>query len=488
MKDEIPDEKLEMIIKGLCCLESEKEHIEFKENQADPIAIAKTISGIANTMTRLNIPRGYFVWGVEDDSHKIVGTKFNPDTKKIGNEDLKLWLSKHIQPVFRELQIDGKRVIVLIICSNPTDVSKFDGEAYIRIGANTRKLREFSDIEKEVWRRVLECDYEMITARACLSKEEVMTLLDYDAFYSMRRNKVPVEKDAMFDETVRCGMVKDNHDTTFDITNLGALLYAKDIRDFPGLENKMVRVIHYRGEAKLTTINEIRGNSGYVVEFNKIKQYVMERTIDGEEIGKNGIRELRYLYPELTIRELFANIIAHQDLTINTMQPMIEIYSNRVEFVNPGAPLIPTERFVDYPPQTRNMKMAEELYKVGICERRGSGWDKIAAETSEHGYSAPTPEVTKNTTRVILTQRKTLADMTNEERMWSIYIYACLLWVKKQYLTNTHVRKLFNILDSNMSTASALLAQAVKTGLIVIFDEKSGTRSRKYLPKYARED
>ena len=84
-------------------------------------------------------------------------------------------------------------------------------------------------------------------------------------------------------------------------------------------------------------------------------------------------------------------------------------------------------------------------------------------------------------------QKKTLADMTNEERMWSLYTFACLLWVKKQFLTNTLVRQLFHIPDNNLSMASTLLSQAVKSGLIVVFDEQAGTRSRKYMPKYVND-
>lgn len=326
------------------------------------------------------------------------------------------------------------------------------------------------------------------TPSLCFRKLEVISLLDFDTLYEMRKNNAPVERDALFDEAVRCGMVKDNYDTTFDITNFGALLYAKDINDFPSLKSKAIRIIHYKGETKLETKSEVRSKSGYIVEFNEMQKYVMEKTIDGEFIDNDGIRKIKYLYPRITIRELFANIIAHQDLTINTIQPMVEIYSNRIEFINPGIPLIPKDRFVDYPPQTRNIKITDELYKVGICERRGSGWDKIATEASEYGFSAPSLEITKDTTRIILTQHKTLFDMTNEERMWSIYIYACLLWVEKKYLTNALTRKLFNIPESNISTASSLLSQAVKSGLIVVFDEQSGTRSRKYLPKYAKQE
>ena len=82
------------------------------------------------------------------------------------------------------------------------------------------------------------------TPSLCFRKLEVISLLDFDTLYEMRKNNAPVERDALFDEAVRCGMVKDNYDTTFDITNFGALLYAKDINDFPSLKSKAIRIIH----------------------------------------------------------------------------------------------------------------------------------------------------------------------------------------------------------------------------------------------------
>lgn len=305
MQNEIPDAKLELIVKNFCKLDSEQEHVEFKENINNEEIIAKTIVAIINSMTRQNIPRGYFVWGINDKTHEIVGTDFNPSNKKIGNEELELWLSKYIQPTpslcFRKLNIDGKRVVVLVIYSNPLELAKFKNVAYIRIGANTRKLDKFPNIEKEVWKNIVERDYESITAKACLSETEAISLLDFDALYEMRKNNAPVEQDALFDEAVRCGMVKDNYDTTFDITNFGALLYAKDINDFPSLKNKAIRIIHYKGETKLETKSEIRSKSGYIVEFNEMQKYVMEKTIDGEFIDDDGIRKSSIFIRELQL-------------------------------------------------------------------------------------------------------------------------------------------------------------------------------------------
>lgn len=498
MEDDLTDQKLIQIVRNFTKTEGELEQVEFKENKEDPVTIAKNISAISNAMTRRNYPRGYMIWGVSNDTYEFTGTKFKPYSKKVslkqnkkGNEELLLWLSKVIKPApkldVREIEIDNKRVVVFVIHSNPLELSKYDGVAYIRIGANVRPLDEFSTIEKEVWSKILSREFENISAKANLSRGEIEELLDFDAFYNMRQNRVPVERGILFEEAIKCGFIKDNHDTTYDITNSGALLYAKNLEDFPTLLGKTIRIITYRGSSKLTTIREKRGRSGYAVEFNLLHEYIMDEVVSEDSIDEDGVRRKKYLYPRLTVRELFANTILHQDLANNAMHPMIEIYSDRLEFINPGAPLVPEDRFLDYPPQTRNRKIADEFYKVGFCEIQGSGWDKVATEASEFSFPAPKPEVTQDTTRVVLMQKKNLSMMTTEERMWSIYTYACLLWVKQQFLTNTFIRQLFHISENNVSTASSLLSQAVKTGLIVIFDEETGTRSRKYLPKYAKE-
>lgn len=279
-------------------------------------------------------------------------------------------------------------------------------------------------------------------------------------------------------------VLRDNRDGTYDITNLGALLYACNLRDFPHLSSKSVRIIRYAGQSKLGDIQEERSIGGYVVEFQRLFRYMLDKVVASEAISEDGVRRVEYLYPKLAIRELFANMLAHQNLSDTTLHPMVEIYSDRIEFTNPGRPLVPVLRMIDYPPKTRNQYVVGELIKTGICESLGTGWDKIANETSNYGFPAPKPDVTDDATKIIMYQKRTLADMTNEDRIWTVYIFACLLRTQGKYLTNALVRQLFNIPDENASTASAILAQAVEEGLIRIFDEKAGNRNRKYIPNY----
>jgi predicted HTH transcriptional regulator len=80
----------------------------------------------------------------------------------------------------------------------------------------------------------------------------------------------------------------------------------------------------------------------------------------------------------LAIRELVANAMIHQDMTITGAGPQIEMFSDRIEISNPGIPLVQPDRMVDLPPRSRNAALATLMRRMGFCEEQGSGLDKGA--------------------------------------------------------------------------------------------------------------
>ena len=86
-----------------------------------------------------------------------------------------------------------------------------------------------------------------------------------------------------------------------------------------------------------------------------------------EEIGMAFRKDVK-MFPELAIRELVANALIHQDFTERGAGPMIEIFDDRVEVINPGKPIMSTMRFVDHNPQSRNEKLAHFMRRLNICE------------------------------------------------------------------------------------------------------------------------
>nr|MDP2189772.1 putative DNA binding domain-containing protein [Rhodoferax sp.] len=64
----------------------ETEWLEFKHNKGNERQIGEYISALSNAAALAGQRNGYLVWGVEDTSRKVLGTTFNPQQARVGNE------------------------------------------------------------------------------------------------------------------------------------------------------------------------------------------------------------------------------------------------------------------------------------------------------------------------------------------------------------------------------------------------------------------
>ena len=90
----------------------------------------------------------------------------------------------------------------------------------------------------------------------------------------------------------------------YDITNLAALLQARDISKFPSIAHKSVRIIRYKGDDKQNSDLEQEGKRGYAIGFSGIIRFILDR-IPKQEDYKDGVRRTIYQYPEIAIRVHF---------------------------------------------------------------------------------------------------------------------------------------------------------------------------------------
>ena len=129
--------------------------IEFKENNSNPQKIGEYVSALSNTAALYNQEHAFLIWGINDVSHEIVGTSFDPAKTKIGNQDLSLWVSTQLQPqvqfYFHKTQIEGKEIVLLEVGCAFSNPVKFQGTDYIRIESNNKKLKDYPDTERELW-------------------------------------------------------------------------------------------------------------------------------------------------------------------------------------------------------------------------------------------------------------------------------------------------------------------------------------------------
>lgn len=481
-------EYLTGLIRELCKLPQETEWAEFKENKAEPAEIGEYLSALANSAALAGKAFAYLVWGVADGDHAIVGTRFAPRAAKVGNEELESWLLRSLSPKihfhFHEATVDGQSVVLLEIERAFRHPVQFQGVAYIRVGSYKKKLKDFPEKERELWRIFDRTPFENGIAAERVRDEDVVRLLDFSAYFDLLNRPLPDNRDLILKALSDDSLILPCEAGGWNITNLGAMLFAKRLDEFRALQRKAMRVIQYRGASRVETLKEQVGSRGYACGFEGLIGYI-NGLLPSNEVIEQALRKTVPQYPELAVRELVANALIHQDFFVTGAGPMVEIFEDRIEITNPGVPLVDTQRFVDTPPKSRNEALASLLRRMGICEERGSGWDKVVFETELYQLPAPLAEATDDHTRVVLFAPRPLVKMDKADRVRAVYLHACLRYVNREYLTNTSVRARFGIEPQNLANASRLIREAVAAKVIAPDDPDAAPKLMRYVPFWA---
>jgi predicted HTH transcriptional regulator len=480
---------IKSLVNEIIKLTHETEWIEFKHNNEDPQMIGEYISALSNSAALNGKTNGYIIWGVDDTTHEILGTTFTPSSAKKGGEALENWLLRLLEPKidfkFYEVEIDEKNIVLLEIAPAYRHPVTFSGTEYIRLGSHKKKLKELAEKERELWRIFDKVPFEKQIAVDNIDASEVLGYLEYTKYFELLNIPLPENRNAILEALIADNMVNKLDNAKYAITNLGAILFAKDLSKFNNLKRKAIRVIQYKDNTKFQTTKEIVGNKGYAVGFEGLIEYI-NNMLPSNEVIKQAFRENKTMYPELSIREIVANAIIHQDFFATGSSVMIEIFANRFEVTNPGTPLVDTERFLDSPPKSRNEAIASFMRRIGICEERGSGVDKIVIQTELYQLPAPIFETNGDHTVAILFAHKELKDMDKADKIRACYLHASLRYIQHDYMTNTSLRERFNIDVKNRSMVSKIINDAIEANKIAIYDENVGTKARTYIPSWAR--
>lgn len=485
----MPDTATNALLRELAALPSETEWVEFKCNNENPEQIGEYLSAIANSAALHRKQRGYIVWGIEDGTRKIVGTKFQPRKAKKGNEELENWLGRLLNPRvdFRihTFLHEGKPVVIFEVPPALHTPVRFRDTEFIRVGTYTKKLRDFPEKERSLWAIFRHETFETGTAAGSMTAEDVLDLIDYPAFFTLLKLPLPENRTGILERLQREKVIVGTGDVKFDITNLGAILFARKLDRFESLARKAMRVVQYRDTDRTQTVKEQSSGKGYAVGFEELVNYINDQLPRNEEVGRALRKDVR-MYPEIAIRELVANALIHQDFMLTGTGAMVEIFADRVEITNPGTPLIDTLRFIDEPPVSRNEALAAFMRRMNICEERGSGIDKVISQVELFQLPAPDFQVTTNHTKAILYAPRKLAKMNVQERIRACYQHACLCWVSNKPMTNASLRERFGIEERNYPMASKIIADAVRSELIRPADPESKSRKHaKYVPFWA---
>jgi ATP-dependent DNA helicase RecG len=458
-------------IGDLLRLPAETTWVEFKHNNSDPTAIGKLISALSNAARLADQHFAYVLWGVNDGDRTIVGTTFEPSAQTEQQQPLDFWLAQRLAPApvfsFKPVEFQGEHLIMLEIVAAATSPVEFDRTAYVRIGSATPRLSDHPERLKSLWSKLQPYVWESGVAAQFLTGDEVLNWLDYTSYFSLTQQPLPDNRDGIFEKLIADRLIQADVGKNWSILNLGAVLFAKRLADFsPSIARKGVRFVAYEGSSRTATVTHRQdGQRGYASGFERLMDYIHGLLPQNEHIGK-ALREAHPLYPFIALRELVANSLIHQDMTVTGSGPLVELFTDRLEITNPGEPLVSPDRFLDLPPRSRNEALAALMRRMRLCEEQGTGIDKVLDAVEAHHLPPPDFRMEGNAVRVVLFAPRSFARMTPEERIRACYQHAALKYINGQRMKNSSLCERLGIESSNAAQASTVIRQAQAALLI----------------------
>lgn len=433
--------------------------------------IGRLISALSNTARLYGRYPAHVVWGIADKTHDVVGTSFDPSAAREQGHPLEFWLAQRLRPslnfAFKEVQHPGGRVVLLEVPATTVSPVEFDGHAYIRISSATPKLSDYPDRLRALWDKIRPYAWERGMAAQFLSGDEVLAQLDAASFFTMTGQARPSQQESILAKLVEERLIETDVGGRWNITNLGALLLAFQLDRFDSsIARKRIRFVRYGGNSRADTVTHRReGQQGYALDFEDLVGFIDGLVPRNEHIDK-AFRTGTPLYPPVAIRELVANALIHQDLTITGTGPLIELFNDRLEITNPGAPLVNPDRFIDCAPRSRNEALAALMRRMRICEEQGSGIDKVVRSVELFQLPAPDFRAEDGATRVVLYAPRRFAEMTTDEYIRACYQHAVLQFISGARMRNSTLRERFGIEGRNAAQVSRIIRLALDRKLI----------------------
>ena len=474
---------VEYLKQSLSPIPHELNEIDWKENLSpDNRRLCNHLSAFSNYPGG-----GFLVFGIEDTTAELKGiTKENAEEIVLKLSNLSRDSLNPAVSIDHSIEeYDGFPLLFIYIKESavkPVSSSRSIEDAYIRSGGTTRKASR-----QELGFLMLNSKtphYEELYASTLKTSAEVFDLLDFRSIFKLLGKPTPQTSEEILRWMEEEKMIKRIEDDGYYILNFGALSSAYNLNQFDDLSRKSVRVIKYKGVTKRETEKEQIDVKGYAIGYEGLINYI-NALLPSSEIIKNALRSEATIYPEIALRELIANALIHQDFTVRGAGPMIEIFDDRIEISNPGK-LLPSkriERLIRTTPESRNEILASAFRRYGICEERGSGFEKAVSAIELYGLPPLKFEELENSFRVTMYSPKPFAKLTLQERVEACYQHSIIQYYSVGGMTNASLRERFKMNERQRPQISLVIKEALAQHVIKPKDpNNTSMKFAEYIP------
>jgi ATP-dependent DNA helicase RecG len=364
------EHELIALVDRLRGLPRETEWLEFKHNNADPQEIGEYLSALANEAALLNQPRGYLIFGIEDASHAVVGTHFDPyDAKAKGNQDLLPWLAAHLQPnpgiEPHCLDHPDGRVALLAVGPARGRPVEFHGQGYCRAGTSKTKLSNHPEKARRLWSQGVDWS-------AAICEGASLADLDPEAIAKAREQfqiKHPNQTQELTTWDDRTFLNKARLLRQGAITHTAVLLLGRS-EAATLLSPAVAKVSWILKDAGNHELDYAHIGPPFLLAGDQLLQRLRNLTVRAMPSGTLFPQELSQ-YDPWVLREALHNAIAHQDYHRHGRITVVE-FPDRVLITNVGDFLPGTIRTVieqDAPQELyRNRMLADAMVELNLID------------------------------------------------------------------------------------------------------------------------
>ena len=121
---------------------------------------------------------------------------------------------------------------MLEIPAATTQPIEFDRTAYIRVGSATPRLSDYPERLQALWTKLQPYVWESRIAAQFMSSDDVFKNLDYVSYFDLTGQPLPDNRQGIFEKLLSDRLIEPDVGNHYNITNLGAVLFAKRFADF----------------------------------------------------------------------------------------------------------------------------------------------------------------------------------------------------------------------------------------------------------------
>lgn len=389
----------------------ETEWLEFKTNIGESHCsityegVGNYISGLSNSACLKYQPYGYLVLGVEDNTWNVVGTNLRMPTAKYGNQDYELWLRKNCSPIIpfevEEFEYEGKHIVIFEIQAAVGEPVNFKGAAYVRVGSNLTKLKDFPDYVRQIYNSQKDWSAEIVKD-AMLEDLDPVAIKKARKLYAKKHENL-AEDMKKWDDIKFLNKAKIT--LRGKITNTAILLLGRS--ESEALISPAVAKIRWiykdsNGNERDFSIETCPFIIATETVYQKIRNFKY-RYMNPSLLSL--VPEELDTYDPFIIREALNNAIAHQDYGCHGMINVVEeedrlIFSNLGSFIPNSIKRVlendaPEEHY-------RNKMLATAMVELGLVDTIGSGIRRMFNKQRDRLFPMPDYDFSNNRVKVTI--------------------------------------------------------------------------------------